>query len=115
MAIDSTGGRLSPENIQDVLMRAELYREIRSAQSLADAPSGWTAYEVQAADALMPELIAYKVYRLDTLKWVVMIAACLDDPRNRLDVGKVLYLPNTAWLRERIRQYAAFEQTGFGR
>ena len=33
MAIDSTGGRLSPENIKDVLLRAELYREIRAAQT----------------------------------------------------------------------------------
>ena len=31
--IKSTGGRLSPLNIVDPLMRAELYREIRHAQT----------------------------------------------------------------------------------
>lgn len=112
MSIDSTGGLLSPENIQDVLTRSELYREIRAAQSRSDAPAGWSEYEVQAADALMPELIAYKVYKLDTLKWVVMIAASLDNPRDALDVGKVLFLPGLAWLRERIRYYMNFEKLG---
>lgn len=40
MAIDSTGGRLSPENIKDVLLRAELYREIRAAQT-KDLEKNW--------------------------------------------------------------------------
>lgn len=106
--------RLSPLNILDPLVRVELYREIRDAQSgqRAGQLSGWSAYEVQPADALLPELIAHKVYKLDTLKWVVMVAADLDDPRQRLQEGKMLYLPPTAWIRERIKHYVSFEQIG---
>lgn len=102
--------RLSPLNIADPLVRVELYREIRDAQARQQA--GWAAYEVQPADALMPELIAYKVYKLDTLKWVVMVAAELDNPRERLEEGKTLYLPSTAWIRERIKHYQTVEQSG---
>ncbi len=105
MSLESTGGRLSPENITDVLLRTELYREIRAAQN-SDLQSGWFTYEIQAAESLMPELAAYRAYSLDTLKWVIMIAAGLDDPRERLEDGTVLTLPTTAWLRERIRHYA---------
>ena len=54
MAIDSTGGRLSPENIKDVLLRAELYREIRAAQT-KDLEKNWFTYEIQPSETLMPD------------------------------------------------------------
>ena len=100
--------RLSPKNIKDPLVRVELYREIRDAQ--AKRRDGWAAYEVQPADTLMPELIAYKVYKLDKLKWVVMIAARLDDSRERLQEGQILLLPPTSWIRERIKHYQQIEE-----
>lgn len=88
-------------------MRVELYREIRLAQTdKALRGSDWGAYEIQPADALSPELVAYKAYGLDTLKWVVCIAAALEDPRDRLEDGTTIYLPKASWLRERIRYYA---------
>lgn len=106
----NTQNRLSALQIEDPLIRVELYREIRNYQD--NPPADWVEYEIQAADALMPELIAYKVYRLDNLKWLVMIAAGLDDPRERLEVGNIIYLPPTAWLRERIKYWQTFEQIG---
>lgn len=104
----SSGGRLSPLQIPDPLLRAELYREIRNAQTDRKYRNGgaWGYYTIQPADVLMPELIAHKAYALDTLKWVVMIAAGQDNPRDRLTAGKDIYLPSLAWLRERIRYYA---------
>lgn len=114
MALDSTGGRLSPENIADVLLRTELYREVRAAQE-KELEKGWFTYEIQPSEILMPELIAYRAYSLDTLKWVILIAAGLDDPRERLEAGTVLTLPTTSWLRERIRHYAAMETQGGGK
>lgn len=111
MAIDSTGGRLSPENIKDVLLRAELYREIRAAQT-KDLEKNWFTYEIQPSETLMPELIAYRAYSMDTLKWVIMIAAALDDPRERVEAGTVLTLPTTAWLRERIRTMRRWKRRG---
>ena len=70
MAIDSTGGRLSPENIKDVLLRAELYREIRAAQT-KDLEKNWFTYEIQPSETLMPELIAYRAYRSFLANWSV--------------------------------------------
>lgn len=109
----ATMPRLSPYTITDTLMRAELYREIRDAQE-EPYPKGWTRYQIQPADVLMPELIAYKVWKLDTLKWVVLIAASLDDSRGRLEAGRMLALPTTAWIRDRILHYRRLEELGEG-
>lgn len=106
----STQSRLSALQIEDTLVRVELYREIRNYQD--NPPTDWVEYEIQPADALMPELIAWKVYSLDNLKWLVMIAAGLDDPRERLEAGNVIHLPPAAWLRERIKHWQTFEKTG---
>lgn len=102
--------RLSPENISDTLLRGELYREVRHGQT--QSLDGWKTYEIQPADRLMPELIAHKFYGLDTLKWVVCIAAGLDNMRDALDVGTTIKLPPTTWLRERIRYYVDLDKAG---
>ena len=108
--IASTGGKLSYLNIENRLLRVELFREIRAVQEQpSKRNSNWGAYIIQPGDVLMPELIAYKVYGLDTLKWVVMVAACLDDPCERLSEGTTIYLPKTAYLRERIKYYEDLE------
>lgn len=110
-SIDSSGGKLSPLNIRDPLLRAEFFREIRLAQTDRKYRSGtWAWYQIQPKDVLMPELIAYKVYNIDTLKWIVMVAATLDDARDRLRAGEIIYLPSTTWIRERIKYWQNFEQ-----
>ncbi len=104
--IASTGGRLSYLNITNRLLCVELFREIRKAQEDSAARGeNWGAYIIQPGETLSPDLVAYKVYGIDTLKWVIMVAAYLDDPRERLPAGTTLYLPKTSYLRERIRYY----------
>jgi len=91
--------RLSPYNIEDDLLRTELYREIRAG---AD---DWTQYTVLPDEILMPELVAYRHYGSRDLKWVILIAAGLDDMRGVLEAGTVLSLPTLPWIRQRIRYY----------
>lgn len=46
--------RLSPYNIESSLIRAELYREIRTGQvNRAD----WTSYVIQPDEVLRPDLL----------------------------------------------------------
>lgn len=102
-SIHSSGLRLSPLNISDPLLRAELFREIRLAQQDRKyRGKEWAYYDIQPADVKSPELIAWKVYSLDTLKWLIMAAACLDNPRDLLEAGMRIYLSSTRWHRERI-------------
>lgn len=99
--------RLSPYNITDDLVRGELYREIRSG-AVYMAP-GWIEHTIQPDERLMPELVAYREYGTDALKWVVLIVAGLDDYREAMEVGAVLRLPPLVWIRQRIKHWADWE------
>jgi len=91
--------RLSPYNIEDPLVRAELYREIRKGNT------AWPTYETQPGETLLPELAAFRHYGMEGLKWVVMIAAGLDEPREAMESGITLQLPPIPWIRQRINYY----------
>lgn len=110
-SVESSGGRLSPLNIADPLLRAELFREIRHAQEdRKHRGEEWGYYEIQPADIRAPDLIAWKAYGVDTLKWVVMAAAGMDNSRELLEAGTRIYLPSTAWIREAIKRYCDMEK-----
>ncbi len=97
--------RLSPYNIKDDLVRGELYRDIRNGQDNED----WTEYEVSLDEVLMPEKIAHRYYGIDSLKWVVLVAAGIDDMRDRMEAGSTLRLPSLVWIRQKIRYYKGIE------
>lgn len=103
----TTRPRLSPYNITDDLIRANLYKEIRQGQV---KDNDWTPHEIQLDEILMPELIAYRRYGTDQLKWVILIAAGLDDMREPLDSGTVIKLPPVMWIRERIKFYVGEDE-----
>ena len=92
--------RLSPYNITDPLVRTELYRAIRKGDA------AWPTYETQPGEAFMPELAAYRHYGMEGLKWVVMIAAGVDEPRERMESGITLQLPSIQWIRQKIKAYS---------
>lgn len=97
--------RLSPYNITDDITRVDLYREIRAGSE------NWREYEVQLDEVLMPELISFRFYGTDLLKWVVLVAAGLDDMREPLEAGTRIKLPPTLWIRDRIKYYCGdYEQ-----
>ncbi len=96
--------RLSPYNITDTLIRGELYREIRDGAD--NLSPGWVEHTVQPDERLMPELVAYREYGTDDLKWVVLIVSGLDNYRGELPVGEVLRLPPLVWVRQRIKYWA---------
>ena len=92
--------RLNAYNVSDDLIRAELYKEIRDgAENMAE---GWTEYEIQPAERLSPELVSYRFYGTDALKWVGLIVSDLDDYREGLPVGETIFLPPIAHIRRRI-------------
>jgi hypothetical protein len=101
--------RLSPENIVDELRRVPLYREIRERQGVATIDD-WTEYEVQPNEELSADLISYNVYKTAELKWLILIAAKLDDMRGRIVAGTILVLPSKAWVRNRIKHYTDLEK-----
>ncbi|MDY0042594.1 MAG: hypothetical protein RBS57_19975 [Desulforhabdus sp.] len=95
--------RLSPYNITDDLIRGELYREVRDGAE--NQTTGWIEHTIQPDERLMPELVAYREYGTDELKWVVLVVSGMDNYREPLAVGEVLYLPPLVWVRQRIKYW----------
>jgi len=91
--------RLSPYNVTDTVVRAALCKKIR------EGSDNWLKHEIQPDEVLRPELISYRRYGTDQLKWVVLIAAGLDDYRESLTDGETISLPPSTWVRERIQHY----------
>lgn len=96
--------RFRPEQIGCPIMRARLYRDIRRQTPRGDRDS-WHRHTVAPAEVLAPELVAYRVYRSKRFKWVVLVAAGLDNYTRALDSGVELHLPSVEWLRDRLRHY----------
>ncbi|MDW2094026.1 hypothetical protein R8O05_21070 [Vibrio sp. 1865] len=98
--------RLSPLNIQDELIRARFYRELR------DGLFEWEEWEVSIDEIRMPELVSLRYYGTESLKKIVAVSAGLDDMREYLEAGSLIRLPTIKWVRTRIRYYCQFEQEG---
>lgn len=98
--------RLSPLNIQDELIRARFYRELR------DGLFEWEEWEVSIDEIRMPELVSLRYYGTESLKKIVAVCAGLDDMRKYLEAGSLIRLPTIKWVRTRIRYYCQFEQEG---
>jgi hypothetical protein len=90
---------MSPYSISDPLVRAGLYREIRQGAN------DWPQYTIKPDELLMPELTAFRHYGNSELKWVVLVAAGLDNMRGELTAGQVVKLPPPIWIRQRIKYY----------
>lgn len=100
--------RFRPDQLTDPLVRARLYQDIRR-QTPRVSRASWHEHIVAPSEVLMPELVAYRVYRSERFKWVVLAAAGLDDYRQALESGEELRLPTTEWLRDRIKHYTKLE------
>lgn len=95
--------------IPDNLYRAALYRELIN-QTPYISKEHWYEHTIQPGEVLMPELIAYRVYGDERLKWVVLITAGLSDYRQAMEAGNTLTLPSQEWLLDRIKYYTTLYQ-----
>lgn len=100
--------RFRPDQLKDPLVRARLYQDIRRQKPRVSRDS-WQEHVVAPAERLMPELVAYRIYKSKRFKWVVLAAAGLDDYRQALESGQTLYLPTIEWLRDRLQYYTKLE------
>lgn len=108
--LPSYENRLDPMLISDPLIRARLYADIQQQTPFRGAEF-WRDYVVSPGERLLPELIASRVLGSALLKWVVMIVAGLDNPKNEIEAGKTLSIPSKTWLRDRIKFYQAIDST----
>lgn len=97
--------RLDPfTQIDNTIYRGHLYRDIIN-QTPYVGEEHWFSYEVSPGEVKAPELIAFRAYQDKYLKWVVLIAAKLNDYKQLMEDGETIILPSQEWLRDRIVYY----------
>ncbi|HBN0506436.1 TPA: hypothetical protein L1N01_004141 [Escherichia coli] len=95
--------RYDDRNIADPILRAELRKEVMLMCESND--KNLTIYYVLPDEQYRPDLLAYRMWGIAELRWVVTLAAGLEDESQGMTVGKKLKLPPATWIREMIRHF----------
>ncbi|MDY8100199.1 hypothetical protein UX056_19935 [Escherichia coli] len=95
--------RHDDRNIADPILRAELRKEVMLMCESND--KNLTIYYVLPDEQYRPDLLAYRMWGIAELRWVVTLAAGLEDESQGMTVGKKLKLPPATWIREMIRHF----------
>lgn len=95
--------RYDDRNVADPVLRAELRKEVMALCESND--QNLTVYYVLPDERYRPDLISFRAWGVPELRWVVTLAAGLEDESQGMTVGKKLKLPPAAWIREMIRHF----------
>lgn len=97
--------RLDDRSIDDVILRGLFHQEVikRSASFHEDNND----YTIKLDEQYRSDLAAYRAYENEDLRWVIRLLVGLESETEALPVGRTLSLPDVAWLRDRIRDYAS--------
>lgn len=93
--------RLSDLSIEDHIWRAQLYTKILNyVRTSKDS----IFYELKEDEKTRPDLVSYRVYGVESLRWVVVLVAGNDDEFSPLPVGYRLVFPPISEVRRMIRE-----------
>lgn len=95
--------RYDDRNIADPILRAELRKQVMAMCQSND--QNLTPYEVRMDEQYRPDLLAWRMWGIHELRWVVTLAAGLEDESEGMTIGRKLKLPPAAWVREMIRHF----------
>ncbi|EDJ7306006.1 hypothetical protein M8D79_004198 [Salmonella enterica] len=95
--------RYDDRNITDPILRAELRKEVMAMCESND--QNLTIYYVLPDEQCRADLVAYRVWGIEALRWVVTLAAGLEDESQGMMVGQKLKLPPATWVREMVRHF----------
>lgn len=79
---------------QEVLLRVQGYREDN------------LQYTIALDESFRSDLASYRAYGTAELRWVFRLLAGHESEMEELPVGTTFTLPDSAWIRNRIRDYA---------
>lgn len=95
--------RLDDRCIEDVIIRSNLHREV--LERARDLSVTLPTHEIAGDEVNRHDLVAFRAYGTPVLRWVITLLADLDDESEQLTQGDTLRLPESTWIRERIRHY----------
>lgn len=97
--------RLDDRSIDDVVLRGLFHQEVmKRAASYHDDNSDYT---IKPDETYRADLAAHRAYGGNAdMRWIFRLLCGLESEMDPLPVGKTLSLPDMAWIRDRIRDYA---------
>lgn len=95
--------RLSDQNIEDDLLRANFYHLI--LEYLDDNSADVVTYTIKTDEEYRPDLASYRAFGTSDLDWLVLLVCEMDDPAEALPVGDEIYMPPAAWVRRAMRSF----------
>lgn len=95
--------RLSDTQIEDVIIRAYMYRDILKV--IREETITTTAYEIKQDEKYRADLVSFRVYGTISARWLVLLLCGVEDEENPLPVGTVVRFPPVGYVRERIRHF----------
>lgn len=99
--------QLSDENVSDLVLRAQMYKDI-----LSDVESGVQAaqtHEVKEDEQYRSDLIAFRFYGRNDVSWLVDLMSSREDIAEPHVIGMKILLPESVYIRSKIKYYSTLE------
>ncbi|HFU2857304.1 TPA: baseplate protein [Enterobacter cloacae] len=96
--------RLDNRSVEDPIIRAYLHREIIRQSERYDDDTNFI-YTIKSDEVYRPDLVAYRAWGSEDLRWVINVLAGNEAETDPLPVGQDLTLPSAAFIRDRVRHY----------
>jgi len=97
--------RLDDRSIEDVVLRSLFHQKVikRSASFHEENQD----YTIRLDEIFRADLAAYRAYEGNAdLRWIFRLLCGIESEMEPLPAGQTLSLPDMAWLRNRMREYA---------
>lgn len=101
----STYSRLDDRYIDDDVIRSFMHNEVVAKSTSQDIDL--KSHDITPDEEYRPDLVAYRIWGTEELRWAVRIIAGTEAEWDPLPVGAIIYAPPLAWLRDRIRHFAS--------
>jgi hypothetical protein len=96
--------RLDDRYIGDDVLRALLHQEVMKRVSVYRSDN--FQYTIKIDETYRSDLAAFRAYGNADLRWVFKVLVGQESEMQEMPVGTTVTLPDLAWVRNRIRDYA---------
>ena len=96
--------QLSDKNVSDLILRAQMYRDIRKDITSGEAQA--EVHEIKEDELYRSDLISFRNYGRSDLAWLVDLVCDREDIANPHVIGLNILLPDSVYIRSKIKFYS---------
>lgn len=99
--------QLLDKNVTDLVLRAQMYRDI--LDDIASGNQAAKTHEIKEDEQYRSDLIAFRFYGRYDIAWLVDLMSAREDIADPHVIGMKLLLPESVYIRSKIKYYATLE------